>query len=318
MAKRTRKSDEFDSPWKDALQDFLPAFIAFFFGDIHADIDWSRGYASLDKEFQKIARRAKVGKRLADKLFKVWLNDGSEHWLLIHIEIQGDYEKEFAKRMFDYNCAARQLYNNEIVSVTILCDDRADWRPTQYVSGRWGCEMSLTFRSAKLLDFADKTADLEANDNPFAAVVLAHCKTMETKRDPATRREWKLPVVKGLYRRHWSKEDIRKLFNVIDWIMTLPDDLDAEFYEEIDRYHEESKMEYISGIERRGMQKGREQGHRKGLVEGIALALDAKFGPTGLRLLRKVRTLDDVKTLRKFARFLKHAETLDEVREYLS
>src|ERR1700733_10005525 len=100
MAKRPRARDEFDSPWKEVLQAYLPAFLAFFFADIHADVDWSRGYESLDKEFHKIARRAKVGKRIADKLFKVWLKDGSEHWLLIHIEVQGDVEGEFPRRIF--------------------------------------------------------------------------------------------------------------------------------------------------------------------------------------------------------------------------
>lgn len=45
------------------------------------------------------------------KLFKVWLNDGSEQWLLIHIEIQGDYDKDLPERMLNYNAAARQLYD---------------------------------------------------------------------------------------------------------------------------------------------------------------------------------------------------------------
>jgi hypothetical protein len=80
MAKRRQPPEDIDSPWKDALHHYLRAFLAFFFADIHADIDWSRGYESLDKEFQQIVRRAKVGKRLADKLFKVWLRDGAEHW----------------------------------------------------------------------------------------------------------------------------------------------------------------------------------------------------------------------------------------------
>src|SRR5438105_9624168 len=126
MAKNAPATDEYDSPWKEALQAYLPFFLTFFFADIHADIDWSRGYQSLDKEFQKIARRAKVGKRIADKLFKVWLKDGSEHWLLIHVEVQGDYEREFPERMLDYNSAARQLYNKDVVSLAVLCDDQAD------------------------------------------------------------------------------------------------------------------------------------------------------------------------------------------------
>ncbi len=85
MAKRPTINRDFDSPWKSALHFYLPAFILFFYPDIHADIDWTRPYEDLDKEFQKIARRAKVRKRHADKLFKVWLKEGTERWLLIHV-----------------------------------------------------------------------------------------------------------------------------------------------------------------------------------------------------------------------------------------
>src|SRR5687768_5911578 len=105
MAKRSRARDDFDSPWKDALHRYLRSFLAFFFPDIHDSADWSRGYEALDKEFQQIIRQAKVGKRLADKLFKLWLADGSEHWLLIHVEVQGEFEREFPQRMFAYNMA---------------------------------------------------------------------------------------------------------------------------------------------------------------------------------------------------------------------
>jgi hypothetical protein len=39
MAKRRKTPDDFDSPWKDALQHFLNRFLAFFFPHMHADID---------------------------------------------------------------------------------------------------------------------------------------------------------------------------------------------------------------------------------------------------------------------------------------
>jgi hypothetical protein len=317
MAKRSRTSDDFDSPWKGALQAYFPFFLAFFFPDIHADIDWSRDYVSLDKEFQKIARRAKVGKRLADKLFKVWLKDGSEHWLLIHVEVQGDYEKEFPERMFNYNSAARQLYNKDVVSLAVLCDDGIDWRPTTYGYGRWHCRMELTFRIAKLIDHADQVEALEASANPFAAVVLAHCKAMETKRDPISRSVWKLRIVKGLYQRGWSKDDVRRLFLVIDFIMALPDELEDAFCADLDEFEEENKMPYISSVERIGEKRGLEIGHRKGLIEGIGLYLSTKFGSAGVKLIRDVRRLESVAELRKLKRFLKTADSIDEVREHL-
>jgi hypothetical protein len=76
-------------------------------------------------------------------------------------------------------------------------------------------------------------------------------------------------------------------------------------------------MPYVSSVERNGIKKGIEQGQRKSWLGSIALDLDAKFGPTGFKLLRQVRRLETVAELRKFARFLKTATNVDEVREYL-
>jgi hypothetical protein len=47
---RSRPIGDFDSPWKEALDRFFEAFMAFFFPMAYAEIDWSRGYAMLDKE----------------------------------------------------------------------------------------------------------------------------------------------------------------------------------------------------------------------------------------------------------------------------
>jgi hypothetical protein len=126
MAKRRSKSADFDSPWKEALDQFLEAFLAFFFPAIHADLDWAQGYESLDKEFQQIVKSAEAGRRFADKLFKVWQRDGQEKWLLIHIEVQGRFELDFPRRMFDYNVRPFQLYNRTVVSLAVLTDDRPD------------------------------------------------------------------------------------------------------------------------------------------------------------------------------------------------
>ena len=35
---------EFDSPWKEVIEDYFNNFLVFFFPDINADVDWSQGY----------------------------------------------------------------------------------------------------------------------------------------------------------------------------------------------------------------------------------------------------------------------------------
>ncbi|MBC1281252.1 hypothetical protein GNF10_36380, partial [Nostoc sp. UCD121] len=79
---------EYDSPWKQMLQLYFEDFMQFFFPQAHAQIDWSRGFEFLDQELQQVVRDAELGKRLIDKLVKIYRIGGEESWLLIHIEIQ--------------------------------------------------------------------------------------------------------------------------------------------------------------------------------------------------------------------------------------
>jgi hypothetical protein len=231
--------------------------------------------------------------------------------------VQGDAEKEFPERMFNYNAAVRQLYNKEVVSLAILCDDQPSWRLTTFAHGRWGCKMELTFRIAKLLDFAGDVEALEASDNPFGAVVLAHCKTLETRTSPESRREWKLRVVKGLYRRGWSKEQILDLFHVIDWMMALPGDFEQAFTAEYDELPEVKIMRYVTSVERVRLKNAEEKARREEAVAAIGTLLDGKFGPQGRKLLRRARALSDLDTLRNLLAFLVSATSIDEVRGFL-
>jgi hypothetical protein len=81
--KKTRAVSHASSPtWKEALDAYFEAFLALLFPEVHALIDWSRGYESLDKELQQVVRE--LGRRYVDKPVKVWTIDGDERWVLIH------------------------------------------------------------------------------------------------------------------------------------------------------------------------------------------------------------------------------------------
>jgi hypothetical protein len=326
---------DYDSPWKEALDRYFEPCIAFIFAQAHAEIDWGRRFEMLDKELQQIVPAAEQGRRYVDKLVKVWLKSGEERWLLIHIEVQTWKEGAFPKRMYVYNYRLFDRYDREVISLAILADDDPDWRPSQYGYGRWGFRTSTEFPVVKLLDYAPHWQALEANPNPFALVVLAHLKTLETRQNPADRQAWKVRLVKGLYDRGWGAEEVRQLFRFIDWVMDLPPALDQRsrtescavsppnkdlrrmcerfhapsdqlFWQEIRRYEEEKRMPFMTTPERLGRQWG--------LLEGIELGLKLKFGPEGLRLLQEIRQLADVELLRTVLRAIETAATPEDLR----
>jgi hypothetical protein len=53
-------------------------------------------------------------------------------------------------------------------------------------------------------------------------VVLAYLRALETRQDPDSRGRYKIHLVKGLYQRGWSAEDVRQLFRVIAGCWTCP------------------------------------------------------------------------------------------------
>ena len=144
---------DYDSPWKEMLDGYFPAFMAFFFPEAHADIDWTRGYESLDTELQQIVRDAALGTRLADKLMRVWRRDGVEQFVLVHTEIQGTREPDFPKRMYVYNYRLFDRYDRPVVSLAVLGDASPTWRPMRYEQSLWGCRVGIEFPVVKLRDY---------------------------------------------------------------------------------------------------------------------------------------------------------------------
>ncbi|MCP4352738.1 MAG: hypothetical protein GY795_45360 [Desulfobacterales bacterium] len=127
-----------------------------------------------------------------------------------------------------------------------------------YITASYGdCNTVFRFPAVKILDYRKKTEELEKSDNPFAIVVLAHLRNLETKKDSQRRRHWKVELVKELYRRGFSESDVRNLFDFIDWLLALPEELENSFYHEIIEFEEKQKMRFINIAERTGMKKGK-------------------------------------------------------------
>lgn len=95
--------DDYDTPWKEVLVRYLPDFMAFYFPRAHAALDRSRPFHFLDQELAALAAGAGLGRRVLDKLIRVFSTDGGEQPLLLHVELQGWRDSAFAERMFIYH-----------------------------------------------------------------------------------------------------------------------------------------------------------------------------------------------------------------------
>jgi hypothetical protein len=296
---------DFDSPWKEALDVYFQAFLAIFYPLIHNDIDWARGFESLDKELQQFAPRSPHGRRHVDKLVKVWRKNGRAVWVLIHVEVQTQRQRGFAKRMYVYNYRVFDHYNRTTVSLAVLADDDPGWRPSSYRDELWGWSAGMTFPPVKLLDYAGRVEELEADKNPFARVVLAHLKALETRRDPEGRRAWKFRLVRGLYERGFKAKDVRQLFRLIHWLMELPPPLEQSFRQELEAYEEGRHMPFVTSFERHGM--------KMGILQMIESALRIRFGEEGTKLMPEISNLHETDKLHALGEAILSATTLEEV-----
>jgi hypothetical protein len=298
---------DYDSPWKEALDSFFEAFLELFFPEAHADIDWNRPCESLDKELQQIAPEAEIGRRYVDKLVKVWLKSGAEQWVLVHVEVQMSDDGKFTWRMYVYNYRLFDKYNKEVASFAVLGDDNPRWRPHSFGYRRWGVEVGFRFPIVKLLDYAERRAELEESSNPFATVVLAHLDTQETVQDQGERKDRKFRLIKRLRGRGWSETQVRQLFKLIDWMMELPPPLTEKFWKELKEYEEKEHVPFITTPERYGLATGR--------LEGIEAILELRFRDAGSQLMPEIRVISDPQTLEQILHAAKTVASPEELRK---
>jgi hypothetical protein len=259
---------DLDSPWKDVLRTYFPQAMQFFFPNTAALVDWSKPYEFLDKEFQQISRDGELGRRFADQLVKVWLKKGESIWLLIHLEVQSQYEAIFSERMFSYGLRIFDRFRVFPVCLAILCDDSRTWRPHEFNIDYPDTRLNFEFGMVKLLDFRDRWAELEASQNPFATITMAHLKTLETRPNENQRKAWKLSIIRALYDKGFERQDILNLYRFVDWAMILTEELEQECWSELTAFEEERKVTYVTTGERIGFERGKSEGVQEGEQRG--------------------------------------------------
>ena len=113
------------------------------------------------------------------------------------------------------------------------------------------------------------------------------------------------------YEQGLERENIINLFQFIDWMLTLPSELEKDFWQEFREYEEARTMRYVTSVERIGI----EQGIQQGLIKGISLGLKLKFGESGQSLLPEIESIGDVNLLSAILEAIETANTTEELRQ---
>jgi hypothetical protein len=155
----------------------------------------------------------------------------------------------------------------------------AGWKPKSFGFEVLGCRHRLEFPVVKLIEFAGRLDRLEKDPNPFALVTAAHLRTRQTKNDPEARYRAKRELMRLLYRHGWSRKRIVDLFAVLDWMMSLPDVLEQKLWQDVKRMEGETRMRYVTSVERLAIEKGMQRGIQRGGASVLERQLVKRFGP---------------------------------------
>jgi hypothetical protein len=92
---------------------------------------------------------------------------------------------------------------------------------------------------------------------------------METRQDQAERKDRKFRLSRRLLQSGWSERSVRQLYRVIDWMMELPKELESDYWNDVIRLKEESKVPFVTTIERYAREEGLERGAARALFAAL-------------------------------------------------
>jgi predicted transposase YdaD len=282
-----------DILWKAALEDLFDDFLRFFYPDADQLFDLDKGFQYLDKELEQLfpPEPGNYAPRYVDKLVKVFTRSGGEEWILVHIEVQGYTDHDFAKRMYQYFYRIQDQYDKPVTAFAIFADSSKTFHPKFYKREFLGTRIYYEYNTLKIIDQND--AELEASNNPFAMAVLS-AKLFLSRNSLNDQQVFDLAydLAKRLLKKQMPKDKIRKVMNFLRYYRRFENpEMFAKFEQEISILTERNitmgieeflldraeKQGIEKGIElgiEQGIEKGMEQGIEKGIEQGIEKGIE--------------------------------------------
>lgn len=288
--------EDFDSPWKEALERFLPQSLAIFAPELHDRVDWSQPPVFLDKEFQGIAPGVRH-RRQVDKLARLKLACGRYVALLLHVEVESRHPSVAMRRLaslrlqqYDYRIHDRYVLqpgmqsieppSTTVYSLVIFTRGASgpDWLTAEHQALQNA--QPLRYQAVYLGRWLARWRDLEtlAQANPFAMVIMAQL--LAHRHPRADRLSCKVGLVRKLIAKGYAPEESISLLRLIDWLLALPAAQQESYARMLVQIEQESRMAFVMTHERVFTKQGIAIGLKRGQAALLQDMIEQKFGPS--------------------------------------
>ena len=263
-----------DILWKGILEDLFEEFLIYFYPESNEIFDFSKGFEFLDKELEQLMFPSSTKYRIADKLVKVYTLEGEEKWVLIHLEVQGYEDKQFAERMFTYYYRIWDKYHQKIAALALFTDDKENYRPSRFEMSFLDTSLHFSYKTIKLSNY--EPSDFQESDNPFAIVLeTAWYGLAKNKLSDENLFSLKLDLARRLHKKGFSKELFGKICSFIKMYVSFEkSELISKLDNEIDSINKNVRtmgiLEAIQEeIKRQATEEGLEIGVEKNMKDNI-------------------------------------------------
>jgi hypothetical protein len=229
-----KKAIDYDGLTKDFVTSFFPSFIQISNPALYAAVDWNVPPVFLEQELYNMMKGRywmKGKKKLTDKLARLRLLNGNDHYVLVHVEFQHRPEDEFGKRMFTYFVLAFLKHDaQDFTAIAFFTGAAPEKSQLAYRLDVFGTKVNYQFIS--LVAVEQDEAKLIRSRNPVALGVLAVKYAYETEKMPEKRLFYKRKLFEIAASKGIKRPELVKLLIFVRDFVNLPPILENKFLTE--------------------------------------------------------------------------------------
>lgn len=282
-----------DQIFKELINNFFVEFLEVFFPEVHAGVDFKSIKPLSEELFTDLIDGEN---RRVDVVIEAKLK-GQDTLIIIHVEPQSTYRKDFHQRMYHYFSLLYNKYRKPILPIAVFSYDGKHTEHNQFtIEFPFFHVLSFNFLMLELkkMNWHDY---LESN-NPVAAALLGKMGYSEKEKV-----QMKMEFLRMMVKMELNPARARFINDFFEQYLKLNEQEEEELMREINQLDNAEEFTKLpNSWEERGIRKGIEQGIEQGIAEGkreVVLEMLKKGLP--LDIIAEVTHVDkeEIEQLRK-------------------